>query len=416
MDLVRVVCLMLVVVGHLLMVGAIIIPNEGLVIRPTLLEQPWLAPVTWFAQIMPLFFMVGGFVGLGSWERLELAGGTASDFIRSRILRLARPAIPLFAFFTVAITVLHLVGVDPDSIWAMALGVASPLWFLAAYGFTQAFLPGLATLHRLAPRTTLATLAVGATTLDLVRLGTGVGALGLLNMTFVWLFAQQLGFWVGDGWFARRSRWTILGIAAGSFAALFLLVKAGYPESMLANLNPPTAAIIVLAVGQCSLLMLAHPLLGRLMRLRSARAIVGAVGGRLMTIYLWHLPVFALVVGLLLLTPLPAAPPGGAVWWWTRPAILALSGVVLYALSIPLVRLEQAPPALPRGTHVSDGIIGISVTLLVLPPFWVTVFGMTFWVALSGTAALSIAVIAQRPLGYSERSLAPGFNGPESAS
>ena len=41
---------------------------------------------------------------------------------------------------------------------------------------------------------------------------------------------------------------------------------------------------------------------------------------------------------------------------------------------------------------------------------------MTFWVALAGTAALSIAVIAQRPLGYSERSLAPGFNGPESAS
>lgn len=416
LDLVRVACLALVVIGHLLMVGAIIIPGQGLVIHPTLLEQPWLAPVTWFAQIMPLFFMVGGVVGLGSWERLERTGGNASDFIRARILRLARPAIALFAFFTVAIMVLHMVGIAPESIWAMALGVASPLWFLAAYAFTQAFLPGMATFHRLAPRTTLVALAVAATTLDMVRLGTGIQALGLLNMTFVWLFAQQLGFWVADGWFARRSRWSILGIAAGSFAVLLLLVMAGYPESMLDNLNPPTPAIIVLAVGQVSLLMLIYPLLRRLMRLRSARAIVGAVGGRLMTIYLWHLPVFALVVGLLLLTPLPAAPPGSALWWWTRPAILALSGIVLYAISIPLGRLEQAPSALPRGTHVSDTAIGISVSLLVLPPFWVTVFGLNFWVALAGTAALSVAVIAQRPLRYSERSLAPGFNGPESAS
>jgi len=97
MDLVRVLCVVLVVAGHLLMIGATIVPGRGLVVERTLLETPWIGPLTWIAQILPLFFVVGGFAGIGAWRRLEASGGTASDYIRSRILRLARPSIALFA-------------------------------------------------------------------------------------------------------------------------------------------------------------------------------------------------------------------------------------------------------------------------------------------------------------------------------
>src|SRR5665647_2097350 len=76
--------------------------------------------------------------------------------------------------------------------------------------------------------------------------------------------------------------------------------------------NWPTVALILLAVGQFSLLMFFYPLLGRLMRTGPMRALVSAIGARLMTIYLWHLPVLALIVGLLLLTPLPMPVPGSA--------------------------------------------------------------------------------------------------------
>ena len=69
-------------------------------------------------------------------------------------------------------------------------------------------------------------------------------------------------------------------------------------------------AIVVLAVGQTCLLVLAHPALERLVALRPVRVVVATVGSRLMTIYLCHLPVLALVIGLLLLTPLPAPPAG----------------------------------------------------------------------------------------------------------
>ena len=166
---------------------------------------------------MPLFFVVGGFAGIGAWRRLEASGGTAGDFIRSRILRLARPAIALFAVLALAVLAMHLTGVDPVSIRLIGIGIASPLWFLAAYAFAQAYLPGLATFHAMAPRATLATLAVGAIVCDIVRFATGVEALGLLDMTFVWLFAQQLGFWIADGWFRARSRATVAAIGAGAY-------------------------------------------------------------------------------------------------------------------------------------------------------------------------------------------------------
>ncbi len=119
MDLVRVLCVVLVVAGHLLMIGANIVPGRGLVVERTLLETPWIGPLTWIAQIMPLFFVVGGFAGIGAWRRLEASGGTASDFIRSRVLRLARPSIALFATLAAAILVMHLTGVDPESMVAV---------------------------------------------------------------------------------------------------------------------------------------------------------------------------------------------------------------------------------------------------------------------------------------------------------
>ena len=156
MDLVRVLCVVVVVIGHMLMIGAAVVPGRGLVIERTLLETNWIGPVTWIAQIMPLFFVVGGFVGIGAWRRIEASGGTAADFIRSRILRLARPSIALFAALAVGVLVMHLTGVDPESIRLIGIGISSPLWFLAAYSFAQAYLPGLATFHARAPWWTLA--------------------------------------------------------------------------------------------------------------------------------------------------------------------------------------------------------------------------------------------------------------------
>lgn len=396
MDLVRVLCVLVVVVGHMLMMGAALVPGRGLVVERTLLETNWIGPVSWIAQIMPLFFVVGGFAGIGAWRRLEASGGTAADFIRSRILRLARPSIALFAALALAVLAMHLTGVDPESIRLIGLGISTPLWFLAAYGFAQAYLPGLATLHARAPWWTLATLAAGALALDVLRFATGIEELGLLDMTFVWLFAQQLGFWIADGWFSARSRATVAVIGAGAYLLLFGLVGVGYPGNMLDNLNPPTFAIVVLAVGQTCLLVLAHPALERLIALRPVRVVVATVGSRLMTIYLWHVPVLALVIGLLLLTPLPTPAAGSAAWWLTRPVIFLVMAGVLAGISLLFGRLERPSPA--HGHRASDWATGLAAGCMVIPSFAIIVRGLDFTVAASSALILMGAVLLLTPL------------------
>jgi fucose 4-O-acetylase-like acetyltransferase len=394
MDLVRVLCVVMVVIGHMLMIGAAVVPGRGLVVERTLLETSWIGPVSWIAQIMPLFFVVGGFVGIGAWRRIEASGGTAADFIRSRILRLARPSIALFAALAVGVLVMHLSGVDPESIRLIGIGITSPLWFLAAYSFAQAYLPGLATFHARAPWWTLVTLVAGAMACDALRFATGFEALGLLDMTFVWLFAQQLGFWIADGWFRRRSPATVAAIGAGAYLLLFGLVGIGYPGNMLDNLYPPTFAIVVLALGQTCLMLLAHPALTRLMALRPVRAVVATIGSRMMTIYLWHVPVLALVIGLLLLTPLPTPAAGSAAWWWTRPVVFVAVVVVLAVISALFGRLERPSPI----HHPSDWATGLAAACMVIPSFALMAWGLDFLVAASSALVLTAAVLLMSPL------------------
>jgi peptidoglycan/LPS O-acetylase OafA/YrhL len=395
-DITRVLCVAVVVIGHLLMIGAAVVPGHGLVVERTLLETDWIGPVSWIAQIMPLFFVVGGFAGIGAWRRLESTGGTPADYIRLRILRLARPSILLFAALTLGVLVMHLTGLDPVAIRIIGLGVSSPLWFLAAYAFAQTYLPLLATLHARAPWRTLIALAAGAVICDVLRFATGIEALALLDMTFVWLFAQQLGFWFADGWFRARSRTTVAAIGAGAYLLLLGLVAIGYPGNMLANLYPPTFAIVALAVGQTCLLVLAYPGLERLTALRPVQVVVATVGSRLMTIYLWHLPVLALIIGLLLLTPLPTPASGSAAWWLTRPLIFLVMAAVLTGISLLFGRLESSSPA--PGCHPSDWSTGLAAGLMVLPSFAVIVYGLDFTVAAASALVLTTAVLLLSPL------------------
>lgn len=70
LDIARVFCAVLVVVIHLLMVGVGTGPHGSLVVSKPLEEQPWFAWATWVGQIMPLFFVVGGFASLSAWRSL----------------------------------------------------------------------------------------------------------------------------------------------------------------------------------------------------------------------------------------------------------------------------------------------------------------------------------------------------------
>ena len=90
-DAVRAGALVVVVAGHWLM-AAIGTESTGdgayrLQISNMLELRPWTQWLTWVLQVMPLFFIVGGFANAVSWQRTQHEGGRWADWIATRLLR-----------------------------------------------------------------------------------------------------------------------------------------------------------------------------------------------------------------------------------------------------------------------------------------------------------------------------------------
>ncbi|WP_423920094.1 acyltransferase family protein [Frigoribacterium sp. 2-23] len=393
-DLARVCCVLLVVVIHVVMVGVGFADDGSLVVTRPAQEQSWFPLVTWAGQVMPLFFVVGGFASATAWASTRRRGGDAGDYIRGRLLRLARPASAVFVVLALALVVARAIGVDPGLLDAVAIGVGSPLWFVAAYGITQVCVPVMARLHATRPLATFAGLAIGAVLVDAVRYATGVTEVGLVNLLFVWLFVQQLGFAYASGWFRRPPRLVLVLVAALAYASLVPLTSIGpWPTDQLAGLNPPTVPLIVLGIAQICVLTLVHPLLSRLMETRGARAFVFVVGSRGMTVYLWHVPLLVALIGVMLLVGAPLPAPASSTWWWTRipvtVVVLALVGLV----SLGAARLERPPRTdAPGRRRPSGGVIAVAAVLVIGPSFAVMQHGLDVVNAIAGAVGMLAAI------------------------
>jgi fucose 4-O-acetylase-like acetyltransferase len=394
LDLARVTAVLFVVIVHLLQVGIGPGADSGLVTTRPAEEQPWFAAATWVGQIMPLFFVVGGFASAAGWASWIAKGGDAVGFVRTRTLRLAQPALPLFAFVALVLVGATVAGLDPALVDAAAVGVGMPLWFLAAYLICQAAVPLMTRLHQRAPRLTLLVLFVGVIAVDAARYASGIEQLGLLNLLFVWPLIQQFGFWYHDGWFDRRSPVTLLAIAAACYLLLWPLIEWGpYSVSMLDNLNPPTLPLVVLGIAQACLLRVLKPALTALMRLRVMQGAVFLLGSRLMTVYLWHLPVILIVTGLTLLIPGAAPTPASPAWWWSRPIVFVVVLEVLYALSLFLVRFESLGKL---GSTPPLVVVALAWLFAFAPPFAVMEWNLNLWFAVGGAVLLAASVTLLR--------------------
>jgi fucose 4-O-acetylase-like acetyltransferase len=397
-DLARVACILLVVVGHLLMVGVGVDPSGRIVLSRPIEQQSWFVAATWAGQVMPLFFALGGFTALTSWRRRRARGDTPADFVRSRTLRLGAPALPLFAALAVAATVATLAGIDPGLRDAIVAGIGVPLWFLAAYLLVQCLVPWHAELHERAPWRTLVALAAAAIVVDVARFVTGSREIGLLNLVFVGGFVQQLGFWYADGWYARRSRLQLSALVVAAYALCWLGVAAGWhAPNMLTNLDPPTVSLMLLGIAQMCLLTLFHPVLARLMASRAARATVSYVSARALTLYLWHMPVIVAVIGLSLLVPDTMPDPADPAWWIGRPVVSAVVLLVVWILSFPLAGFERFAVASPVGwRRPSTAAIGAAAVLALVPLLAVILRSLDLALAVVGTVLLAASVLLDR--------------------
>ncbi|MGN6444000.1 acyltransferase family protein [Amnibacterium sp.] len=394
-DLVRVCCVLLVVVLHSLMLGLTVWPDGAIGWRNVVQEQPWFAVASWFGQLMPLFFVVGGFASWQGWRSTVRRGGGAGEFFRARLLRLGTPAAVWFVLVGGLVWAAAGAGLPMPVAQLLAKGLGMPLWFLAAYLLCQAAAPLLIRLHERHRSATILGLAAGIVVVDALRRVTGVQEVGLANLLLVWPLVQQLGFLLADGTLARLRRPALAGLAAAAFGAVGVLASSGlYSPDMLDDLNPPTLPLVLIGVGQTALFLLAKPGLDAVMSTRPAQAFVGLAGTRMMTVYLWHLLLVIAVAGSVLLAPGVVPAVGTTAWWFARiPGDLVVL-FVLFLISLGVARFERGPRRV--GPVPSAPALVVAGVLAVVPPFWAMEAGLDLAGFVWGAAAMSAAVLIAR--------------------
>jgi fumarate reductase subunit D len=302
-DLLRVAALAAVILGHWLMAVPIVAGDGSVRVTNLLALVPALRPLTWLFQIMPVFFLVGGFAQATALASTERRGGGYADFARSRAGRLLRPTAVFIGVWLIVAALAGLFGLDHGLVRVALRTVVQPLWFLGVYLGLVAAAPAMWRLHRRlgrwAPAVPLTLLAATAA-VDGLRFA-GHAPLAYLNLVFVWLGVHQLGFLYADGTLHRYG-WPLAGFGLAALIALTTLgpypvSMVGVPGDRISNMSPPTLALAAHAIWLTGLVLLLREPAGRwLARARVWRAVV-AGNGLAMTAFLWHLSAAFVVMG-----------------------------------------------------------------------------------------------------------------------
>jgi fucose 4-O-acetylase-like acetyltransferase len=338
-DFLRAVAILVVVLGHWL-ASAPQVTDDGLAIVRLLGVATWTHPLTWALQVMPVFFIVGGFANAASWAAAQRDGTGYASWLQGRLRRLVWPLVPLLVTWSVIVVILARAGVDAALVSHASQLALIPTWFLAVYLGVILCVPWAAAAWERYGLASFWLPLSAAVMVDALAFGRGMTPLRWANYVFVWFAVHQLGFlW-------RSGRATQPGIAAawlagGCAALVFLVAVAGYPVAMLtvpgaefSNTRPPTVALAALAALHFGVIMLLQPAITRWLDRPGPWAMTILVNGLIMTIFLWHSTAQTLVygaaawlggVGLRL-------EPGSAGWWLARPLWIAVMVAVLAVL------------------------------------------------------------------------------------
>lgn len=358
-DLLRVVSILVVVFGHWLM-AAVTIADGELVPGHLLILADWTHPLTWVFQVMPVFFLVGGYSNALSWRSARRRNESYGTWLRARLRRLILPVVPLLVVWGGVGWLALRAGMDWTMLQLASQVALVPTWFLAAYVVIVTLAPtALVIWERFGWWSIIGGTALAGLT-DLLSLGAGIVPVGFLNYVFVWATVHQLGFaWV-DGKLKGTSR--RLGLAAVGLGATLALVWLGpYPVAMVGldtaqvtNSFPPRVTLAFLGMFQAGMVLVLEPILDRLVQRRRPWVFVVGVSAQIMTLYLWHLTamIVAVGVGLALGGTGFGLEPLSVEWWATRPVWFVVLSLFTLALVAIFGRFERpsrdtrsAPPS-----------------------------------------------------------------------
>ncbi|MDF1595382.1 MAG: acyltransferase [Acidimicrobiia bacterium] len=367
-DFLRLFSIAVVVLGHWLM--AVVLVRDGEVeIDHLLAAAPKMQYLTWVLQVMPVFFIVGGFANAVSWSAARRGGHGYAIWLQGRTARLLRPTMILAGAWVAVTFALVTAGVDARLLRIGTQVVAVPLWFLAVYIGVVALAPIMIELDRRFGWAVPAGLFSIAAAVDWLGHGMGVPVVGWTNFLFVWLGIHQLGvLWQRD--VLPRSRVGSLALAGAGYAGLVALTGPGpYPVSMVGvpgsewtNNLPPTIALMMLAVLQIGVMLVFSRPVSNWLERPFPWAVVIAGNGRIMTVYLWHMTAMVSVLGLAIwldgigfgIEPLSAG------WWWSRPLWFAILLLPLAGLVGIFGQFEENRPSAPAA------LLGVVAGVLVV--------------------------------------------------
>lgn len=367
-DIARTGSMLIVVVFHSLLWQVLLVDGQVQVV-------PW-APgpvfwaISWVATIIPVFFVAAGYANAVVVDKWRATGEPYAAFLTLRGSRLLGPMTFFAVVFTLVGTIAAWAGWLPEAA-GYSRQFAQLLWFAVVYQLLLATAPLAVWLHDRVGGWVMLPLLAGAIAVDIAVRVTGDLGLQWVNLVFVWPLAHQWGIAYHRGWFRGWSTGRLLAVIGGAAAVIVVLVAwlhyppaaVAWADVLVANLLPPTLAIVALGLAQtCVLGLLERAGVASRLPERTAR-VLQVANALLLTVYLWHIPSIVVAAGLLvgLSLLLPAAAP-----FLMHPLVLVALVLVVVVVAVPLIAQVEVRfiPKLGQGR-----------------PGWLAVFGYALFTA-----------------------------------
>ena len=344
-DFLRAVSIIMVIFGHWLVVAPYIKDGE-ILLSDILSISPWTQWLSWILQVMPIFFIVGGFSNAISWKSALKRGEGYNIWLATRLRRLISPVLPVLFIWAIIGIIANLFNADQSILQPASAFALLPAWFLVVYIVVISLVPWVYKAWQRFKLGSFWMLVAAAILVDLAVFTLGWKALGWVNYIFVWVAVHQLGIAWQDKYLKNTFIWAI-----GGFAALVALVTFGpYPISMvsvqgeeISNTLPPNLTMLALGIFQGGLLLSLEAPIRKWLDKKKVWTATVLINGMIMTLFLWHVTALILVSGIALALGgigLGIA-PGTSTWWLTRPIwILVLSTLLLTLVPI-FLRYER---------------------------------------------------------------------------
>lgn len=400
-DAYRAAAMLAVALGHWLVIAVATDDTGDLVARNALEVAPSLGWLTWLFQVMPLFFVVGGFSSAMSLQAHWNRGGRDHDWVVQRLRRMVAPTALLGGFWVAAVALGTAAGFGGMAA-AGATGAAIPLWFLANYTIDTAMAPTVLR-HLLRRRgATIGALLGTFATVEVLHV-VGVPFVEHVNWVIGWMLFQVGGFLWQAGSLPTGRR--MAAIAAALWVSALALVALGpwpifmihVPGTEFSPTHPPSLALVVFGAAYSATAIAAAPALTRLLERRTrVWAAVVAANGISMSVYLWHFTAAIAASAVLYATGgLPTAIIGSPAWWVQKIPVIVLALAMLVPIVAVVARVERnalfAERSVTSHSPVAVTVLALLVSLALKAWTMGEVAG-----AIAGASGVAVAPIVLR--------------------